>query len=97
MSIAMKMKMKNNYILTQEVPQTERKTESGLIIPGEKYNRIALVLEVGGNLEVKKGNKIIKTIGKGTEYTLDGNKYEILHINSILAVIEEDGTETTSA
>lgn len=91
------MKMKNDYILTQEIEQRERITDSGLIIPEEKYNRIALVIEASDNLEIKKGDKIVKTIGKGTEYTFDGNKFEILHINHILAVIEEDGTETASA
>ena len=94
MSIA--MKMKNDYILTQEIEQSERITESGLIIPEEKYNRVALVIEAPDNLEVKKGDKIVKTIGKGTEYTFEGDKFEILHINHILAVIEEDGTETAS-
>lgn len=91
------MKMKNDYILTQEIEQEERRTEGGLIIPEEKYNRIALVVEASNNLEVKKGDKIVKTIGKGTEYTFDGDKFEILHINHVLAVIEEDATETTSA
>lgn len=90
------MKMKNNYILTQEIEQGERITESGLIIPEEKYNRVALVIEAAEDLEVKKGDKIVKTIGKGTEYTFDGEKFEILHINHVLAVIEEDVTETTS-
>ena len=52
MSIA--MKMKNSYILTQEIEKTERKTESGLIIPVEKYNRVALVIEAADGLEVKK-------------------------------------------
>ena len=42
MSIA--MKMKNDYILTQEIEQGERRTDSGLIIPEEKYNRVALVI-----------------------------------------------------
>ena len=91
------MKMKNDYILTQEIVQGERRTDSGLIIPEEKYNRVALVIEASDNLEVQKGDKIVKTIGKGTEYTFDGNKFEILHINHVLAVIEEDATETTSA
>ena len=94
MSIA--MKMKNSYILTQEVINPERKTDSGLILPDEKYNRIALVIEAADDLEVKKGDKIVKTIGKGTEYTFEGDKFEILHINHVLAVIEENGTETTS-
>jgi co-chaperonin GroES (HSP10) len=90
------MKMKNSYILTQEVIQAEKRTDGGLIIPEEKYNRVALVIEAAENLEVKKGDKIVKTIGKGTEYTFEGSKFEILHINHILAVIEEDGTKTTS-
>ena len=55
------------------------------------------MIEAADGLEVKKGDKIVKTIGKGTEYTLDGDKFEILHINHVLAVIEEDGTETASA
>lgn len=91
------MKMKNDYILTQEIEQGERVTDSGLIIPEEKYNRKALVIEAAEGLEVKKGDKIIKTIGKGTEYILDGNKFEILHINHVLAVIEDNATETTSS
>ena len=90
------MKMKNDYILTQEIEQGERITDSGLIIPEEKYNRVALVIEASDSLEVKKGDKIVKTIGKGTEYTFEGEKFEILHINHVLAVIEEDATETTS-
>ena len=91
------MKMKNDYILTQEIEQGERRTDSGLIIPEEKYNRVALVIEASDNLEVQKGDKIVKTIGKGTEYTFNGDKFEILHINHVLAVIEEDATETTSS
>lgn len=89
------MKMKNDYILVEELPQ-ETVSAGGIIIPEQKYNRHAVVIEAADGLEVKKGDKVIKTIGKGTDYTLDGKKYEILHINHILAVIEENGTETTS-
>ena len=90
MSIA--IRMKNNYILTKEIP-AETKTESGLFLPTPKYNRKAEVLSVGKNDSVKPGDIIIKTIGKGTEYTFDNQKYEILHINHILAIIE-DATKT---
>tara|TARA_R100000742_G_C4169110_1_gene8003 strand:+ start:211 stop:465 length:255 start_codon:yes stop_codon:yes gene_type:complete len=83
--------MKNNYILTKEIP-TETKTASGLYIPTPKYNRYAEVVAIGENDSVKTGDRIIKTIGKGTEYTFENEKYEILHINHILAVIE-DATE----
>lgn len=92
MSIA--MKMKNNYILVEEIPQ-ETVTSGGIIIPEEKYNRKAKVLR-SDNDQVKEGDMVIKTIGKGTEYTLNGKKVEILHLNHILAVIEENGTETSS-
>jgi len=89
MSIA--IQMKNNYILTKEIP-AETKTESGLFLPTPKYNRKAEVLSVGENESVKPGDIIIKTIGKGTEYTYENEKYEILHINHILAKVE-DATE----
>lgn len=85
--MSMKLKMKNDYILTEEIPQ-ETKTEGGLWIPEEKYNRKALVIEAAEGLEVKVGDKIIKTIGKGTEYKTEDKTYEILHINHVLAVIE---------
>ena len=88
------MKMKNNYILVEEIPQ-ETVTSGGIIIPEEKYNRKAKVLR-SDNDQVKEGDMVIKTIGKGTEYTLNGKKVEILHLNHILAVIEENGTETSS-
>jgi len=83
--------MKNNYILTKEIP-AETKTESGLFLPTSKYNRKAEVLSAGENESVKPGDIIIKTIGKGTEYTYENEKYEILHINHILAKVE-DATE----
>ena len=89
MSIA--IRMKNNYILTKEIP-AETKTESGLFLPTPKYNRKAEVISAGINDSVKSGDKILKTIGKGTEYTYNNEKYEILHINHILAIIE-DATE----
>lgn len=88
------MKMKNNYVLIEEIPQ-ETVTPGGIIIPKEKYNRVARVL-CSENDQVKEGDTIIKTIGNGTEYTLGGKKVEILHLNHILAVIEENGTETSS-
>ena len=83
--------MKNNYILTKEIP-AETKTESGLFLPTPKSNRKAEVLSTGENESVKPGDIIIKTIGKGTEYTYENEKYEILHINHILAKVE-DATE----
>ena len=90
MSIA--IRMKNNYILIKELPQ-ETKTKSGLYLPAQKWNRRAEVISVGKDSILKEGDEIIKTMGKGTEYTWDNEKFEVIHINHILAVVE-DGTET---
>jgi len=93
MSIA--MKMKNKYVLVKELPQ-ETVTSGGIIIPEEKYNRKAIVISASDEVDVKKGDTIIKTLGKGTMYTFGDEELEILHENHILAVIEENATETTS-
>lgn len=89
------MKMKNRYVLVKELPQ-ETVTSGGIIIPEEKYNRKAIVISASDEVDVKKGDTIIKTLGKGTMYTFGDEELEILHENHILAVIEENATETTS-
>ena len=86
--------MKNNYVLTRELAAEETVTPSGLIIPKEKYNRKSVVLSAQEGCDVKEGDVIIKTIGKGTMMTLEDVEYEILHINHIMAVLEDYGTET---
>ena len=91
-----KILMKNKYVLVKELPQ-ETVTAGGIIIPEEKYNRKAIVITASKDVDVKEGDTIIKTIGKGTMHTFEGEEYEILHENHILAVIEENATETTSA
>ena len=87
MSIA--MKMKNDYLLIQEIEQKEITTPSGLIIPPPKHNRKARVIEAG-NDKVKPGDIILKNMGKGTAVTLNDTEFEIIHINQIFAVIEEN-------
>ncbi len=87
--------MKNRYVLVKELPQ-ETVTSGGIIIPEEKYNRKAIVISASDEVDVKKGDTIIKTLGKGTMYTFGDEELEILHENHILAVIEENATETTS-
>ena len=39
--------MKNDYLLVQEIEQQEQQTSSGIIIPVEKYNRKATVINAG--------------------------------------------------
>jgi len=87
----MEMKMKNNYLLIQEVKQVEQKTESGIIIPAEKFNRRARVVNPGDSDVLKKGDIIFKNMGKGTILTLDDIEFEVIHINQIIAVVEDNG------
>jgi len=86
----MEMKMKNNYLLIQEIEQQEQKTSSGIIIPNEKHNRKARVINAGKAEYLKEGDVILKNIGNGTITTLDDIEYEIIHINEIIAILEEN-------
>jgi|TARA_R110001592_G_scaffold6038_6_gene32739 co-chaperonin GroES (HSP10) len=83
----MEMKMKNNYLLIQEIEQQEQKTSSGIIIPVEKHNRKATVINAGDAEHIKEGNIILKNMGKGTMVTLDNTEYEVIHINQLIAII----------
>jgi co-chaperonin GroES (HSP10) len=87
MSIA--TKMKNNYLLIQEIKQKETTTPSGLIIPPPKHNRVAKVIESGCD-EIKTGAVILKNMGKGTMVTLNDVEFEAIHKNHVFAIIEED-------
>ena len=84
------MKMKNDYLLIQEIENKETTTPSGLIIPPPKYNRKAKVIETGTD-HVKKGDVILKNMGKGTMLTLNDIEFEVIHINQIFALIENNG------
>lgn len=84
--------MKNNYVLVKEIIE-EKISEGGIILPTEKYNRKCIVIKSSSDT-VKEGDSIIKTIGKGTIFNINDEEYEVLHENHILAIIEEDGTET---
>ena len=44
-------------------------------------------------MNVNEGDTIIKSIGKGTIFKIDGEEYEIIHENNILGILEY-GTET---
>ena len=81
--------MKNNYLLVQELEQQEQKTTSGIIIPVEKHNRKATVINAGDTEHIKEGDIILKNMGKGTMVTLDNTEYEIIHINQLIAILQE--------
>jgi co-chaperonin GroES (HSP10) len=85
----MEMKMKNKYLLIQEIEQQEHTTQGGIIIPTEKYNRKAIVINAGDSEHIKAGDVILKNIGLGTTVTLDNVEFEILHAKNIIAILEE--------
>jgi len=87
--MSMEMKMKNNYLLVQEIEQQEQKTSSGIIIPVERHNRKAKVINAGDAEYLKAGDVILKNMGKGTMVTLDDTEFEVLHVNHVIAILEE--------
>ena len=88
--MSMEMKMKNDYLLIQEIEQQETTTASGIIIPVEKHNRKAKVINAGKAEHLKAGDVILKNMGKGTMVTLNNIEFETIHKNHIFAIIEED-------
>ena len=83
--------MKNNYLLIQEIEQEETKTASGIIIPVEKHNRKAKIINAGDCEDLEKGDVILKNMGKGTMLTLNDTEFEVIHINQIIAIIKDNG------
>ena len=84
--MSMEIKMKNKNVLVKELKE-EQVSAGGIILTTEKYNRKAIVIKSASD-EVKEGDTIIKTIGKGTMFKINGEEYEILNEAHILAVIE---------
>ena len=83
--------MKNDYLLIQEIEQQETKTDSGIIIPVEKHNRQAKIINAGDAEYLKAGDVILKNMGKDTMLTLNNTEFEVIHINQIIAVVEDNG------
>ena len=40
---------------------------------------------------LKAGDVILKNMGKGTTLTLNDIEFEVIHINQIIAVVEDNG------
>jgi co-chaperonin GroES (HSP10) len=78
--------MKNKCILVKEIKQEETKTAGGIILAAETYNRKAKVIRSSSD-DIAVGDTIIKTIGKGTMFNIDGEEYEILHEAHVLGII----------
>lgn len=86
--MSIQVKMKNDYILIKDLNE-EEVTKGGIIIPkGEKWNRRAIVLSSGNCDQVKKGDIILKNLGKGTPMIINDIQMEMIHINNIIAIIQ---------
>lgn len=80
------IKMKNNNVLIKEIKE-EHISPSGIILNAEKYNRKAIVI-LSDCSEVNVGDTIIKTVGNGTAFKINGEEYEILNEGHIFGTIE---------
>lgn len=78
--------MKNNNVLVKEIKE-EQVSAGGIILTAQKYNRKARVIQSASD-EVKVGDTVIKNIGTGTLFTINGEEYEILNEAHILGIIE---------
>lgn len=81
------IELKNGYIIIKDV--VNEKTQSGIYIPDDKYNRFARVLKVGENSKLKPGDIVIKPIGRTTPIKLNGVIYDCIKESFIFAKIEE--------
>lgn len=77
--------MKNNFFLVKELEESQI-SEGGIILPKNKYNRKAVVLN-GECDQIKKGDIILRNIGKSTLHKINGSECETIHLNDIIAVI----------
>ena len=81
------IELKNGYIIIKDV--VNEKTQSGIYVPDDKYNRFARVLKVGENSKLKPGDIVIKPIGRTTPIKLNGVIYDCIRESFIFAKIEE--------
>ncbi len=79
--------MKNGYVMIQDVIPEERKTESGIILPKEKYNRVAKIIAVCEDSKFNVGDLIIKPIGRSTPVRIDDVDYECIKEDIIFAKV----------
>ncbi len=79
--------------------ETEEKTKSGIILTGTAKEKptVAEIIAVGPGgvvdgkevvMYVKTGDKVITSKYSGTEVKIDGEEYNIVRQNDILAIVE---------
>ncbi len=94
----MTIKPLSNRVVLKNV-EAEETTKAGIILPGSAQEKpeIAEVVEVGPGevkdgtlipMTVKVGNKVIVAKYAGTEVKLEGQTYNIVREDDILAIVE---------
>ena len=78
--------MKNDFVLLKELNK-ETETDSGIVYNSDKWSRKCEVVSTYKNSPLHVGDTIVKNVGKGTDIELNGEKYEILHIDWIIATL----------
>lgn len=79
--------------------EAEEKTASGIVLPGNAQEKpqVAEVIAVGPGgvvdgkeitMQVNVGDKVITSKYAGTEVKIDGEEYNIVRQNDILAIVE---------
>lgn len=85
------MKMKNNYVVIQELPE-ETITKTGIYLtPNPAMNRKAVVILAGENEDgIESGDIVVKNLGKGTVMNINDVDYELINISQLMAVIKNE-------
>ncbi len=72
--------------------EADQKTASGIVLPGaaKEEPQLAEVLEVPEkeDLNIKIGDKVIYKQFAGTEVKLEDEKFIVIELNNILAIVE---------
>ena len=90
MSTRSMMKMKNNYVMIQEIPEEDHISPSGIVLSSTRAdrNRRAVVVNAGTSTELEDGDIVLKNLGKGTIMNLNGEDYEIINETQLMAAIK---------
>lgn len=89
------MKMKNNYVMIQEIPEEDVLSPTGIILSSTRAdrNRRAVVINSGTSTDLEDGDTVIKNLGKGTIMNLNDEDYEIINESQLMAVIKNIPTD----
>lgn len=77
--------MLNGYVLIKDLPLQDNVTENGIIIPKDKYQRVAQICAVCEDSKFLVGEIIIKPIGRSTPVKIDDVEYECIRESLIFA------------